>query len=188
MTCDQSDAAVVAKIVEAAHKQLGRIDILVNNAGTNVPKRKLQVLSVEDFHKVVDINLNGMFHFCHSVLPIMRAQGGGTVLNVSSIAGIRASAPAGGSYCASKFGMNALGNSINLEESKNGIRCTNICPGETATEILDKREHPPPPEVRAKMVQPEDIGQVAVMLASLPSRVIIPHMSITGTTTIDLAM
>merc|ERR1712194_482439 len=133
-----------------------------------------------DFGKVMDTNLSGMFHVCHSVLPIMRAQAGGTVLNVSSIAGQRSSVLAGSAYCASKSGMNALGDSINLEESANGIRCTNICPGETATEILDKREHPPPPEVRAKMVQPEDIGQVAVMLASLPARVIIPHLSITG--------
>merc|ERR1712110_1356844 len=68
MTCDQSDAAAVAKTVEAAHGQLGRIDILVNNAGTNIPQRKLKDLSVDDFHKVVDINLNGAFHFCHSVL------------------------------------------------------------------------------------------------------------------------
>merc|ERR1712232_243692 len=188
MACDQSDVTAAAKLVESAHSKLGRIDILVNNAGTNIPQRKLKDLSVEDFHKVIDINLAGMFHFCHSVLPIMRAQACGTVLNVSSIAGLRASVLAGSSYCASKYGLNALGNTINLEESQNGIRCTNICPGETATEILDKREHPPPAEVRAKMVQPEDMGEVAVMAASLPPRVIIPHMSITGTTTIDLAM
>lgn len=188
MTCDQSDAAAVAKLVEAAHAKLGKIDILVNNAGTNIPVRKLKDLSVEDFANVVDTNMKGCFYFCHSVLPLMRAQSGGTILNVSSIAGQRASVLAGTSYCASKFGMNAIGNSINLEEAEHGIRCTNICPGETATEILDKRAHPPPPEVRAKMVQPEDIGAVAVMAASLPPRVIIPHMSITGTTTIDLAM
>lgn len=188
MVCDQSDSAAVAKVVQDAKDKLGRIDILVNNAGTNIPVRKLKDVSVDDFEKVLDTNLKGCFFFCHSVLPLMRAQAGGTVLNVSSIAGMRASVLAGSSYCASKFGMNALGNSINLEESENGIRCTNICPGETATEILDKRANPPPPEVRRKMVQPEDIAEVAVVAASLPPRVIIPHMSITGTTTIDLSM
>ena len=84
--------------------------------------------------------------------------------------------------------MNSLGNAINLEEFENGIRCTNICPGETATEILDKRANPPPPERRAMMLQPEDVGAAALMVAWLPARAIVPMMSMTGVTTIDLAV
>ena len=59
-------------------------------------------------------------------------------------------------YVVVQFGMNALGDMINLEEHPHGIRCTNICPGEVATEILDKRAEPPPPERRAIMLQPEE--------------------------------
>ena len=85
-------------------------------------------------------------------------------------------------------GLNALGDLINLEESANGIRCTNICPGEVDTPILDKRAAPPPPDQRAMMAQPEDLAEVAVMLASLPPRVFIPKVVISGITTLALAM
>jgi len=188
MQCDQSDAASVASVVTAAHAEMGKIDVLVNNAGMNIPKRNLAELSVEDFHRVVDVNLSGAFHFIHSVLPLMRAQKEGTVINISSIAGNMATVLAGTAYSASKFGMIALGNMINLEESANGIRATNICPGEAATEILDKRENPPSKEQRMKMVQPEDIGEIAVTVAALPQRVFIPMLTVTGITTIDIAM
>jgi len=84
--------------------------------------------------------------------------------------------------------MNALGDMINLEEHVNGIRCTNICPGEVATEILDKRAEPPPLERRAIMLQPEDLGAAALMVACLPPRAHVTQITMTGTTTIDLAV
>ena len=134
---------------------------------------------------VVDVNLNGCFYFCHEALPVMRAQGHGTVINVTSIAGLRALPFAGAAYCASKAGMNSLGDMINLEDGPNGIRCTSICPGEVDTPILDKRPVPPPPERRAQMIRAEDLGEVCVMVASLPPRVTIPKIVITGATTLE---
>jgi len=116
----------------------------------------------------------------------MRAKKAGTIINVTSIAGLRALPLAGSSYCASKFGMNSLGSMINKEESENGIRCTNICPGEVVTEILDKRENPPSAADRERMVLPEDIAAIAIMVAAMPPRVIIPSITVTGRTTIDL--
>ena len=77
------------------------------------------------------------------LLPVLRAQGGGTVLNISSIAGLRPLPLAGAAYCASKAAVDQLGDLINMEEGKNGIRCTNICPGEIDTPILDRRPQPP---------------------------------------------
>eukprot|EP00039_Didymoeca_costata_P021728 m.345305 g.345305 ORF g.345305 m.345305 type:complete len:243 (-) comp26076_c0_seq1:45-773(-) len=187
--CDQADVEAVKKFVHNAQSTLGGgIDVLVNNAGTNIPNRRLEGISIDDWRKVVDINLNGVFNMCHEVLPIMRAQKTGTIINITSIAGIRATSLAGGSYCASKFGVNALGNMINLEESDQGIRCTNICPGEVDTEILDKRASPPSPEERAKMVHPDDIAKVAVLVATLPQRCFIPNLTITGKTTLDISM
>eukprot|EP01062_Namystynia_karyoxenos_P035791 TRINITY_DN26133_c0_g1_i1.p1 TRINITY_DN26133_c0_g1~~TRINITY_DN26133_c0_g1_i1.p1 ORF type:complete len:308 (+),score=83.02 TRINITY_DN26133_c0_g1_i1:96-926(+) len=188
LRCDISSYANAERLAAFAADKLGGVDVLVNNAGTNVPRRKLKDISVEDWHTVVGTNLNGTFHVCRAVLPLMREQRRGTVINITSIAGKRASVLAGGSYVASKFGMNGLGNVINLEEWENGIRCTNICPGEAATEILDRRPQPPPAERRAMMAQPEDVGEIAVLVATLHPRVFIPELTVTGSTTIDLAM
>ena len=66
-----------------------------------------------------------------------------------------------------------------------GIRYTNICPGEVATEILDKRPNPPPPERRANMLQPEDIGAAVVMVACLPPRAHVTEITMTGKTTVE---
>lgn len=96
-------------------------DILVNNAGINIPKRSLQDISIEDWRQVIDININGAFHLIHAVLPCMRAQQDGLIVNITSIAGKRTiSKLAGSSYCASKFAMNSLGEAINVEEYENG--------------------------------------------------------------------
>jgi NAD(P)-dependent dehydrogenase (short-subunit alcohol dehydrogenase family) len=110
------------------------------------------------------------------------------VINTSSICGLRALTLGGAAYCASKAGLNALGNMINLEEAKHGIRCTNLCPGEVDTAILDKRAQPPPPEKRAQMAQASDIAEVAVTVAALPARVFIPSITVTGLTTLELSM
>ena len=84
--------------------------------------------------------------------------------------------------------MRALGNTINLEDGERGVRCTNINPGEVVTEILEKRAVRPSAEKIAKMIHPEDVAEVAVMVASLPHRCIIPEVTVTGLSTIDIAM
>jgi len=188
LPCDQVSAEAAAATVKAAHEHLHSIDVLVNAAGRNVPQRALEVLSPEDWHGLIDTNLNGAFHICHSVLPLMRAQQRGTVINISSIAGRRALPLSGAAYACSKFGMNALGDIINLEESKHGIRCTNICPGEVETEILNKRPVPPTAEHRAKMIKPEDVAEMVLAVAMLPQRCFVPEITITGASTIDVAV
>ena len=186
--CDQADPAAVAAACQAAVARLGKVDILVNNAGTNIAGRSLDKLSVEDWKTVVDVNLNGPFYFCHSILPLMRAQNGGTIINISSIAAIRNTPLSGASYSASKAGVHALGNMINQEEAQNGIRCTTVSPGEVDTPILDRRAQPPPAEKRAQMAQPEDLGEVCTTIAALPTRVFIPHVVVTGITTLAISM
>ena len=80
-------------------------------------------MTAQDWRTVIDVNLNGTYHLVHAVLPQMRAQQDGLIINVTSIAGKRTiSTLAGSSYCASKFAMNSLGEAINLEEYENGIR------------------------------------------------------------------
>jgi NADP-dependent 3-hydroxy acid dehydrogenase YdfG len=177
-------------LVECALDLLGgRIDILVNNAGMNVPKRSLSDLSIENWRMLIDVNLNGAYHLIHSILPIMRKQQDGLIINVTSIAGRRTiSNLAGSAYCASKHALNSLGEAINLEEYKNGIRCTNICPGEVATEILDQRPSPPSIEQRMQMLQPEDIGAAVVMVAGLPPRAHVTEIVMTGKSTLPEAL
>ena len=178
---DVSDRAAVHDMVEWAEGELGKIDILVNNAGTNVPHRSLPELSVDDFEKMVNINLNGTFYCAYEVLPKMRARRDGLIINVSSVAGVRASVIGGAGYTASKFGMAGLSLSIGLEEGENGIRSCLICPGEVNTPILEDRPVIPDAEARALMLQPEDLAHAALFVATLHPRATVPEMIVTPT-------
>jgi NAD(P)-dependent dehydrogenase (short-subunit alcohol dehydrogenase family) len=103
------------------------------------------------------------------------------IINISSTAGVRVSEVAGGGYSASKFGLAALSLQIGLEEGKNGIRSCMICPGEVNTPILDRRPVVPTPEQRARILQPEDLAQAALLMATLHPRATIPELIITPT-------
>jgi NADP-dependent 3-hydroxy acid dehydrogenase YdfG len=169
-TVDVSDADAVQRLVDDVTVRHRRLDLLVNNAGVNVARRSLASLSVADWLAIVQVNLTGTFLMTHAALPVMRAQRSGTVVNVSSMAGYRASALTGPAYNAAKAGVNSFTESINLAERRNGIRACVICPGEVATPILENRPVPPTPEARATMLQPEDIADTVVFVAALPQR------------------
>lgn len=178
---DVSDGDAVDRMVAWALGRLPQIDILVNNAGTNVPKRALSELSRDDFETVVQVNLNGPFYLMQSVLPGMRERGDGVIITVSSTAGVRTSVIAGPSYSASKHGVRSLSLAAHLEEGPRGIRSCVICPGEVNTPILDHRPVVPPDDKRAKMLQPEDVAQAALLVATLHPRACIPELVITPT-------
>jgi len=178
---DVADKAAVARAAADLERRHGRIDILVNSAGTNLGKRNFRDMSVEGWDEVVAANLSGLFYCCFAVLSGMRARKDGLIINVSSWAGRYASALTGPGYNATKRGVIALTESINMEECGNGIRATSILPGEVATPILEKRPVPPPPEVRAKMLQAEDLGQAILFVATLPARACVNEMIITPT-------
>lgn len=180
----QTHSVTKADVRESDHLA-GGVDILVNNAGMNIPNRALSKLTVADWKEVVDVNLNGAYHMIHAVLPQMRTRRDGLIINVTSIAGRTVTALAGAAYSSSKFGMNALGDAVAIEEHSNGIQVTNICPGEVATELLDKRANPPSMELRATMLHPEDVAAAALMVAALPVRAHVPCLVITGKTTIE---
>lgn len=178
---DVSDVTAAGALVTSTVAEFGRVDILVNNAGINVAKRALSELTTADFDKLVQVNLNGAFYVIHGALPVMRKQGGGLIINVSSVAGVRASELGGAAYSASKFGLSGLSKTIGVEEAKNGIRSCLIYPGEVNTPILDARPVVPDAERRAKMLQPEDLAQAALLIATLHPRATIPEMVITPT-------
>jgi len=175
---DKHAVKAVAQQILATH---GRIDILVNSAGINATQRNLEVLSTESWDDVVNINLNGLFYCVHSVLPAMRAQGDGLIVNVSSWAGLYPSKLTGAAYNTSKRAVLALTESINIEECGHGIRATSLLPGEVATPILNKRPVPPSQEARARMIQPEDMGRAILFLAQMPARACINELVISPT-------
>jgi NADP-dependent 3-hydroxy acid dehydrogenase YdfG len=171
------DVASRAQVAEVAVK-IGRVDILVNSAGINSPRRNFHNVSPESWDDIVGINLSGMFYCLHAVLPGMRARRDGVIINVSSWAGRYPSVLTGPAYNATKHGVVALTESINMEEGLNGIRATALLPGEVATPILEKRPVPPTPEVRARMLQAEDLGKTILFIATLPPRACVNELII----------
>lgn len=181
LALDVADRAAVALAAAHIEARYGRIDLLINSAGTNVTKRNLATMSVDGWDEVVAANLSGLFYCCFAVLPGMRARRDGLIINVSSWAGRYATPVTGPAYNATKRAVIALTESINLEECVNGIRATSVLPGEVATPILEKRPTPPSPEVRARMLQPEDLGATLLYLALLPPRACVNELIISPT-------
>ncbi len=179
---DVSERESAREVVEWATKELGRIDILLNSAGINVPKRSMAALDPADWDKLMQVNATGAYNTMHFVLPQMRERKDGLIVNISSIAGLRASPLGGVAYSASKFAMTVLGTCVGLEERNNGIRVTNVYPGEVETPILDARPVPVSAEHRAKILQPDDIASLIVAVAALPPRAHVPDLVIKPTT------
>lgn len=175
---DPDACAAVAARIATNH---GRLDVLVNNAGLNVKDRHTDVLSVADWRKVIDVDVNGVFHCLHPVLPIMRAQGGGLIINVSSWAGRWPAYLAGAAYNAAKHAVSAMNELINMEEGDHGIRCTALCPGEVYTPIMDARPVPPSLEEKQKMVQMDDMGEIIGWLSDQPAHVCINELVVSPT-------
>jgi len=178
-SCDVADRSDVVRLFAWLDDQLGPLDILVNNAGINVPNRLIAQIEPADWDRMLAINATGAFNCIYSALPAMRSRRSGLIVNISSIAGKRAMVLGGVGYCAAKFAMTALGTTVGLEERENGIRVTNIYPGEVETPILQQRPAPTPPEKLAQMLQPEDIAAAVLMIAKLPARARVPELVIT---------
>ena len=134
LPCDVADTGAVAGAIDAVMKHWGRVDVLINNAGAIAPIARIADANAEDWGRAVDINLKGVFYGMRSVIPIMRAQRGGTILTVSSGA---AHTPLEGwsAYCASKAGAAMLTRAAHLEEAAYGLRIMGLSPGTVATDM-----------------------------------------------------
>lgn len=178
------DVAISDDVVAAADRILGerrRVDILVNAAGLNVPQRHWDEVSPEGFDRVLDTDLGGCFYTVRAVLPTMRAQQDGLIVNIGSWLGLHASYLGGPAYSAAKRALAALTESLNLEEFQYGIRACCLSPGEVATPMLESRPVKPSSEVRALMLQPEDIAEIVLLIARLPSRVCVNEVIVSPT-------
>jgi NADP-dependent 3-hydroxy acid dehydrogenase YdfG len=175
-SCDIGNADAVAEMGKNVLAQFGEIEVLVNAAGTNAPNRLLNVLSLEDYHTMINTNLNGAYYCVQAFLPQMRARKSGTIINIVSDAGKQASPKAGPAYVISKFGLAGLNQSINAEERANGIRACAIFPGDIDTPLLKKRPLVPDAESRARMMRPEDVANCAVFCINAPLHVIVEEI------------
>jgi len=174
--CDIGDSDAVARMARQVLAEFKEVAVLVNSAGTNAPRRALEVLSLEDYHAMIDANLNGAYYCVQAFLPQMRARRSGTIVNIVSDAGKQASPKAGPAYVMSKFGLAGLTQSINAEERAHGVRACAIFPGDIDTPLLDKRPQPPTPEARAKMMKPGDVAECALLCINLPPHVIVEEI------------
>ncbi len=133
--CDVADDAQVAATVAATIAEHGRLDVLVNAAGIMHPTRFAE-LTVEQWDRVIAVNLRGTFLMLHAAYPHMRAQGDGRVVNFASTAGLTVSTLGGAHYTAAKHGVVGLTRAVAAEGGPHGIRVNAVCPGLIDTEMV----------------------------------------------------
>ena len=178
---DVTDAERVTGVASSILEKYGRIDLLVNSAGLNLPKRSWADMEVKGWDQIVDVNLDGLMYCMRAVLPAMRAQKDGCIINVSSWAGRIVSKMTGPAYTATKHAVLALTHSFNMDECQNGLRACCLCPGEVATPIMKMRPIPPSEEIMAKMLQPKDVGKAIAFVANMPPHVCVNEILISPT-------
>jgi NADP-dependent 3-hydroxy acid dehydrogenase YdfG len=176
---DVSEPDQVHKLINAVTKRLGPIDILVNNAGTNIKARTFKELTPQTWKLLVGANMDGAFYCMREVVPQMAARGGGLIINVNSIAGVRASPLGGPAYSAAKFGLHALSLCLGAEVKTDSIRICGVYPGEVNTPILDVRPKAVDDAHRNRILQPEDVAAAVLFIAQLPAHVVVPELVIT---------
>ncbi|NET73811.1 MAG: SDR family oxidoreductase, partial [Sphaerospermopsis sp. SIO1G2] len=172
---DLANLSQVKTKIEAIAKDFGRIDILVNNAGIGYTAN-LDEIPLADWQRVMDLNITSVFQCMMAIVPKMRTQGQGTIINIASIAAKQVF-PGWGAYCVSKAGLLALSQTLAQEERSNGIRVTAICPGAVNTEIWDT-ETVNVNFDRAKMLTPDVVAQTILSAVLLPQETVIEELTV----------
>lgn len=166
---------VKAKFAAIA-EELGQVDILINNAGMGYTG-SLEATSLADWQQVMNLNLTSVFQVTLGILPQMRAQQQGQIINVSSIAA-KTVFPDWGAYCVSKAALNALSQAIAVEEKANGIRVTTLMPGAVNTPLWDTDTVDADFD-RTTMLTPENIADSILQIVQLPANANIEEITIT---------
>ena len=159
----------VAEAMETVRNQFGRLDILVNNAGISA-RETLYDYRPEDFEKIIQLNVNGVFHCTKAAAPIMKKQGGGSVINMSSMVSIYGQ-PAGCGYPASKYAVNGLTKSLARELGRDQIRVNAVAPGVTRTDMVAALPEKMVQKMAAaiplgRIGEPEEVADAVLFLAS----------------------
>lgn len=130
---DVTDREQVAAFAQAAIDEFGRIDVIVNNAGI-MPLSPMASLKVDEWDRMVNVNIKGVLWGVAAVLPVMNVQGSGHIINIASIGGLQVS-PTAAVYCATKFAVRAISDGLRQENDR--IRVTSVCPGVVTSELAD---------------------------------------------------
>lgn len=168
--CDVRDAAAVDELMSATVARFGGLDVLINNAGVGVGA-PIADLSHDEWHRIIGINLTGVFNCCHAAIPHLRARGGGWIISISSLSSANPFA-GGAAYTASKAGLNAFSEALMQELRDDNIRVSCVLPGSVATGFSG-RVSTAGADWR---LQPTDVARAIVSLLdydarSLPSRI-----------------
>lgn len=158
----------VANFFEFVDSEFGGLDILVNNAGVGI-FRSVRDLAIADWRTTLETNLNAVFYCCHEALPRMISRGGGSIINISSLAGKNAFA-GGAAYNASKFALNGFSEAMMLDHRNDNIRVTYVMPGSVDTGFS------PTSGSAAWKIAPEDVAQVVMDVLAMPARTLISRV------------
>ena len=168
---DVTDRSDVAAFADAGREAFGRIDVIVNNAGV-MPLSLLASLKVEEWDRMIDVNIKGVLYGIAAVLPQMTAQGSGHVINIASI-GALAVSPAAAVYCATKFAVRAISDGLRQEHEE--LRVTCVHPGVVESELADSITDPMAAALmrsyRAIALQPDAIGRAVRFAIEQPGDV-----------------
>jgi NAD(P)-dependent dehydrogenase (short-subunit alcohol dehydrogenase family) len=164
VVCDVRRSADVEKAFTETVERFGGLDVLVNNAGVG-GGAPVADLSYDEWNRILDTNLTGVFHCCKAAIPHMRRRGGGSIISISSLASKNPFAGAS-VYCASKAALNAFSEALMQEVRQENIRVSYILPGSVATEFSG-RVATAGADWR---LQPDDVARVVVDLLSHPAR------------------
>jgi 3-oxoacyl-[acyl-carrier protein] reductase len=169
-SADVSDSAQVSNFFEFADANLGGLDILVNNAGVGV-FRATADLTLEEWRRVIDTNLTGVFYCSHEALPRLKRGNGGYIINISSLAAKNPFA-GGAAYNASKFGLNGFTEAMMLDHRKDDIRVSTIMPGSVDTEFNSGATG------AEWKIASEDIAEIVLSLLRMPTRTLISRVEV----------
>ena len=134
---DVADEAAVDRLFERAVAQLGGLDVLVNNAGIAGPTAEIEAIALADWRATLAVNLDGSFLCCRRAVPLLKAAGGGSIVNIASTAGLFGY-PLRAPYAAAKWALVGLTETLAMELGPHGIRCNAICPGSLEGDRMDR--------------------------------------------------
>jgi 3-oxoacyl-[acyl-carrier protein] reductase len=158
--CDVTVLRDLEEVVAQVDRRFARADILVNNAGIGGFSKPLHELRPDDWDRILNTNLRGVYYAIRAFAPIMIRARGGHIINISSLAGKNA-LPNGAAYAASKWGLNGLTYSVAEELRAHNIRVSTVCPGSVDTELSPHTGKDP-----ANMLQPDDVAHAVAMLVT----------------------
>lgn len=162
-------------LVEAAVGTYGRLDVIVYAAGWNVPKRAIGEATTDSWNLILGTNVTGAFLVTNAAVPVMRQQGNGLFVFVSS-SGAKRPDRSGAAYQASKAALAALAHATMEEAREDGIRTTVVYPGITDTPFLDHRPVPADAETRNRALKPDDVARAVRFVIDLPARAHVPEL------------